>query len=136
MQKYLLTEEEILKRYPKSNLHGININRICFRISQLKNLLQIMNKDFYFHFTDLCESQLKFKKGTSLDFYDVYNLMLETRNKINCDKKSNQPGFVNICVNSKEDEKFDNKLETKIEDVGNKNIFIFCFSSKKIENER
>ena len=76
-----------MAQYPNSRLHEIKYNRVCLSISQLKNIFKIFNKDFNDIFVDLCEKQLEYKEGMSLDFYDVFNLIYIVLNSINSNKK-------------------------------------------------
>ena len=70
-------EEDILNQYPNVKLHEIEKNRICLSMSQLKNILNIFDKDFNYKFIDLCEKRMSLKENKSLDFFDVFNIMYE-----------------------------------------------------------
>ena len=112
MEQYPCREEDILAQFPNSRLHEIKYNRVCLSISQLKNIFKIFNKDFNEIFVDLCENQLEYKEGKSLDFYDVFNLIYTALDSIKSNKKINQEGFREIFVYSEEDERFSKGKES------------------------
>ena len=72
------TEDEIRMQelYPNEDLHGLNENRICFSLNDLKFVLGFAsNKKKRETFLSLCEQMLIKKGFKSLDFYDLQGII-------------------------------------------------------------
>ena len=74
---YNLKEADVKKKYPNAPLHDITKNKICLSSGQLEMILKTTreNKSFGQWFLVICKDQLTFKKGKSLDFYDLTNII-------------------------------------------------------------
>ena len=104
------TEQEVKDKYPNVSLHEINKNRICLSIGQLRMIFGLFNKDFNELFLKLCEKQLKNKKGISLDFYDLVNIIDKAKKETKSIDKSKESQEKKLKKdqednNEKEDEK-------------------------------
>ena len=70
-----MKEKDMKDKFPYASLHNIDKNRVCLTTGQLKLILGKKDDDFNNILVDLCEKELKKKKGKSLDFYDTSNLI-------------------------------------------------------------
>lgn len=116
-----MKEEDIKDKYPSVSLHNIDKNRICLTIGQLKLILSIKDDDFNDILTDLCEKELKKKRGKSLDFFDTSNLINKAIKQIKGkDSKKLRPNkFKKVTFKEKEEaleEEEDDQKEEEKED--------------------
>ena len=117
-----MKEEDVKDKYPNASLHQIDKNRICLTINQLRLILGLKDDDFNNILADLCEKELKKKKGKSLDFYDTSNLIeqaIKERKKINEDKKkkkSSSDKFKKVTFKEEEEDENDDQKENEKED--------------------
>ncbi len=101
-------EDDILRKYPKVELHNIHKHRVCFSLNQLQNLLKC-DKNIHSIFIGLCEKRFAEKNNLSLDFYDIYNLMqIATNSKITKDERNEDEDDENGKT------KFKDQLKNKI----------------------
>ena len=141
------TEEELKDKYPDAYLHKIDKNRICLTDKQLKLILDKKDDDFNNIIVDLCEKELKKKKGKSSDFYDTSNLIdqaIKERKKMEEDKSKDKPKsnkLKNVTFkeekggSEEEDEKDDQKEEDeKEEDNGQTRLNNIERRLKKLED--
>ena len=70
-----MKEEEVKDKYPGCALHDLYKNKIYLTIGQLKMILNKNDAVFNNVFIILYEKELKKKKGKSLDFYDLANII-------------------------------------------------------------
>ena len=77
-----MKEEEVKNKYPNASLHEIDKNRVCLSINQLKLVLGFKDDNFNNIFVDLCQKELDKKKGKSLDFFDLSNLIDKSINEV------------------------------------------------------
>lgn len=115
--RFPVKEDDILRKYPKVELHNIHKHRICFSLNQLQNLLKC-DKNIHSIFIDLCTKRFIEKKNLSLDFYDIYNLMqIATNSKITKDEKNEDEDDENGKTKFKDQLKNKIGLEKRITDL-------------------
>ena len=115
-----MTEEDVKEKYPNVSLHQIDKNRICLTINQLRLILGLKDDDFNNILADLCEKELKKKKGKSLDFYDTSNLIeqaIKERKKMRKDELEDNPNLNKLKqVSFKEEEEVSEEEEDENDD--------------------
>ena len=88
-----MKEEEVKDKYPEASLHDIDKNRICLTLG-------------------LCDQELRRKKGISLDFYDLTNIIdhcfkeLKVLNKSTTQKKFKKVSFKEDCIKLEDKAKY------------------------------
>ena len=127
-----ITEEVVKDKYPNVSLHEINKNRICLSIGQLRMIFGLSNKDFNELFLKLCEKLLKNKKGISLDFYDLVNIIDKAKKETKSIDKSKESQEKKL---KKDQEDNNEKEDEKKEDEKDKENpkMISCNSTKEDE---
>ena len=76
-----MKEEEVKNKYLNNSLQVHDKRRVCLTINQLKFVL-VKSDHFNNIFVDLCQKELKKKNGSSLDFYDLSNLIEKSINEV------------------------------------------------------
>ena len=82
-----MKESDIEDKNFLTSLKRIDIYRICFTVHQLEMILCFKDSIFNKIFIDLCDLELTRKKGKSLNFFNLSNLIEQARNNA---KKKNQ----------------------------------------------
>jgi len=82
-----MKESDIEDKNFLTSLQSIDRYRICFTVHQLETILCFKDPIFNKIFIDLCDLELTRKKGKSLNFFDLSNLIEQARNDA---KKKNQ----------------------------------------------
>ena len=115
-----MKEEDVKDKYPSASLHKIDKNRICLTVKQLKLILDKKDDDFNNIIVDLCEKELKKKKGKSLDFYDTSNLIdqaIKERKKMEKDESEDKSNLKKVKkVSFKEEEDVLEEEENETDD--------------------
>ena len=95
-----MQESEIGDKNFLTSLQNIDRNRICFTVGQLEMILRFKDPIFNKIFIDLCDLELTRKKGKSLNFIDLSNLIDKARNDAKLKDQINKE-FKKITFNQK-----------------------------------
>ena len=84
------------------SLRNIDRNRICFTVGQLEMILRFKDPIFNKIFIGLCDLELMRKKGISLNFIDLSNLIDQARKEAKKRSKSTRCSRRSLLAKKKE----------------------------------
>ena len=117
-----MQESDIEDKNFLASLRNIDRNRICFTVGQLEMILRFKDPIFNEIFIGLCDLELMRKKGISLNFIDLSNLIDQARNetkkKEQINKEFKKITFSQKKEDLKDDEERSDDISGLVESVG------------------
>ena len=127
-----MQESDIEDKNFLASLRSIDRNRICFTVGQLEMILRFKDPIFNKIFIGLCDLELMRKKGISLNFIDLSNLIDQARNEAKKKEQINKE-FKKITFSQKKGDLKDDE-EERSDDISGLMESIGPEVQKKLDN--